>query len=233
MNALVTGAGRGLGRAVALELARHGWDLALLARTESQLEGAAAEVRTLGRRAEILVAAVEDEEQVCRAFRLASDEFGALDALVNCAGTGAFAPVAEADAAAWQRIVSVNLVGMFHCCREAVRLMLPRRCGTIVNVLSIAAKVALPGASAYCAGKWGGLALTKCLAEEVRRDGIRVTAFCPGSIDTPFWEGIQHGFDPADMLSPEDAAAAIRFILEQPARIFTDEMVVMPPKGIL
>lgn len=233
MLALITGAGRGLGRATALELARHGWNLALLARTATQLEETAAQVRNLGREALALVASVEDEEAVQRAFAEIRSTYGSLDALVQCAGTGSFAPVAEADAAEWERIVRVNLFGMFLCNREAVRMMLPQRRGQIVNVLSIAAKVTFPGSSAYCAGKWGGLALTKSLAEEVRREGIRVTALCPGSIETPFWEEISHGFDPADMLRAEDVAAAIRFVLEQPPGIHTDELVVMPPKGIL
>lgn len=233
MIALVTGAGRGLGRATALDLARHGWNLALLGRTATQLEETAAQVRNLGRQALTVVAAVEDEAAVQQAFAEIRAAFGGLEALVHCAGTGSFAAVAEADAAEWSRIVQVNLFGMFLCCREAVRLMQPQGRGQIVNVLSIAAKVAFPGSSAYCASKWGGLALTKSLAEEVRREGIRVTALCPGSIETPFWDGVSHGFDPADMLRAEDVAAAIRFVLEQPPGIHTDELVVMPPKGIL
>jgi len=233
MIALITGAGRGLGRATALELSRHGWNLALLGRTATQLEETAAQVRNLGREALPLVAAVEDEAAVQRAFAEINSTFGGLDALVHCAGTGSFAPVAEADAAEWSRIVQVNLFGMFLCCREAVRVMQPQGRGQIVNVLSVAAKVTFPGSSAYCASKWGGLALTKSLAEEVRREGIRVTALCPGSIETPFWDEISHGFDPADMLRAEDVAAAIRFVLEQPPGIHTDELVVMPPKGIL
>jgi NAD(P)-dependent dehydrogenase (short-subunit alcohol dehydrogenase family) len=233
MIALITGAGRGLGRATALELAHYGWDLALLARSTAQLEETATQVRNLGREALTLSASVDSEAEVQRAFRKVQETFGRLDALVQCAGTGSFAPVAEADAAEWERIIRVNLVGMFLCSREAVRLMLPQGRGQIVNVLSIAAKVAFPGSSAYCASKWGGMALTKSLAEEVRRQGIRVTALCPGSIETPFWDEIQHPFDPADMLRAEDVAAAIRFVLEQPPGIHTDELVVMPPKGIL
>jgi 3-oxoacyl-[acyl-carrier protein] reductase len=233
MNALVTGAGRGLGRAVALELAGHGWDVGLLARTRAQLDAVAGECRARGARAEVLVAAVDDARSVEAAFRRFAATFDRLDALVTCAGTGTFAPVAEAEPGEWERILAVNLTGTFLCCREAVRLMEPCGAGTIVNVLSIAAKVALPGASAYCASKWGALGLTKVLAEEVRRRGIRVAALCPGSIDTPFWDKIPHGLNRADMLRPEDVAAAVRFVLEQPAGIHTDELVVMPPKGIL
>jgi short-subunit dehydrogenase len=105
--------------------------------------------------------------------------------------------------------------------------------GHIVNVLSIAAKVVFPGASAYCASKWGALGLTKALAEETRGQGVKVTGLCPGSIDTPFWDATVTTLDRRDMLRPEDVAATVRMLLEQPPGIYTDEMVVMPPKGIL
>lgn len=232
--AFVTGAGRGLGRAVALELARAGWDLALLARTQADLEATAEKARQEGARAEVFPAAIEEAEAVARAFAEFSARFERLDALVHCAGTAAFAPLAEADPATWERVVRVNLVGMFLCCREAVRRMERQGFGQIVNVLSIAAKVAFPGSSAYCAAKWGGLGLTKVLAEEVRRRGIRVTAFCPGSIDTPFWDGVGGApFARERMLRAEEVAGVIRCLLEQPPGIHTDEMVVLPPEGIL
>jgi NAD(P)-dependent dehydrogenase (short-subunit alcohol dehydrogenase family) len=234
MVALITGAGRGLGKATALELAAHGWDLALLARTRAQIEAVAAQARELGVRAEVFPATVDEAHSVHSAFRHVTERFEGLDALVNCAGAGSFGPVAELDPSEWERIVSVNLTGTFLCCREAVRLMLPQRAGHIVNVLSIAAKTTFPNSAAYCAGKWGALGLTKVLAEEVRREGIRVTALIPGSIDTPFWDLVGGApFPKDDMLRPEDVAATIRQLLEQPASLFVDEMVVMPPKGIL
>lgn len=233
MVALITGAGRGLGRATALELARHGWDLALLGRTQGRLEEVAAEARGSGARAEVIPATVDHELAVRDAFTRLHRSYERLDAMVTCAGAGTFAPVAETEPGEWERILSVNLTGMFLCCREAVRMMLPHGSGRIINVLSVAAKVALPGAGAYCASKWGALALTKVLAEEVRGQGIRVTALCPGSIDTPFWDTVPHGFDRSEMLRPGDVAATVRFLLEQPDTIHTDEMVVMPRKGLL
>ncbi|HEU4752631.1 MAG TPA: SDR family NAD(P)-dependent oxidoreductase, partial [Armatimonadota bacterium] len=198
---MVTGAGRGLGRAVSLELARHGWDLALLARTRSQLEAVAEEVRALGSRAEVFPATVDHEQSVHTAFQHFQERFQRLDALVHCAGAGSFAPIAELGAAEWERVLGANLTGTYLCCRHALRIMEPQGSGQIVNVLSIAAKVAFPGAAAYCASKWGALGFTKVLAEEARGHGIRVTALCPGSIDTPFWDSVGGApFDRADML---------------------------------
>lgn len=231
--ALITGAGRGLGRATALELAERGWRLALLSRTPADLEAVAALARQRGAHTVVVPAAVEDAAAVARAFEAVDAALGSLEALVHCAGVGSFAPVTETDPAEWARVLRVNLDGTFHCFREAARRMAPAGKGQIISVLSVAAKTVFPGAGAYCAGKWGALALTRVLAEEVRRSGVRVTALCPGSIDTPFWEGITHSLDPADMLRPEDVAVVIRGLLEQPAGVYTDEMVVMPPKGIL
>lgn len=233
MLAVITGAGRGLGRATALELAEHGWDLALLARSRGQLDAVAAEARGRGVGAEVFPVAVEDVAAVRAVFEELDRRCPQPDALVNCAGTGTFAPVSELDPAEWSRIVSVNLTGTFLCCQEASRRMVARGGGSIVNVLSIASRMALPGAAAYCASKWGALGFTKVLAEEVRRHGVRVTALCPGSIATPFWNEIPHSFDLADMLQPGEVAAAIRFLLEQPPGVYTDELVLTPPKGLL
>lgn len=233
MTAMITGASRGLGRATALELAAHGWDLALVARGRDDLEAVATEARAFGVRAEAFPASVEDESSVADLFSRFQASFERLDALVNCAGTGSFAPTAEANPDEWTRILAVNLTGTFLCSQAAVWLMTGQGSGHILNVLSIAAKVALPGAGAYCASKWGALGFTKVLAEEVRRQGIKVTALCPGSVNTPFWDNLTHNLNRDDMLPPGDVAATIRYILEQPPTVHTDEVVLMPPKGIL
>jgi NAD(P)-dependent dehydrogenase (short-subunit alcohol dehydrogenase family) len=231
--ALVTGASRGIGRSVALALARRGHAVALAARTAPALAAVAAEVEAAGGRSLAVAADVADEAQAEAMVARALERFGRLDALVNAAGVGSFGPTAELTLVEWERQLRVNLTGTFLACRAALRPMLAQRSGQIVNILSIASKVAFPGAAAYCASKWGALGFTRVLAEEVRRQGIRVTAFCPGSVETPFWEGIEAHPDFARMLRPEDVAEAVAFILEQPPGIVTDEIVVMPPEGIL
>jgi NAD(P)-dependent dehydrogenase (short-subunit alcohol dehydrogenase family) len=230
---LITGASRGIGRAVALARARRGDAVALVARTAPALATVAAEVEAAGGRALALPADVTDETQASAMVARAVDAFGRLDALVNAAGVGSFRPVAELPLAEWERHLRVNLTGTFLACRAALGPMRAQGAGQIVNILSIAAKVPFPGAAAYCASKWGALGFTRVLAEEVRRQGIRVTALCPGSVDTPFWEEIESHPDFARMLRAEDVAEAVAFILDQPPGIVTDEMVVMPPEGIL
>jgi NAD(P)-dependent dehydrogenase (short-subunit alcohol dehydrogenase family) len=231
--ALVTGASRGIGRAVALALARRGDAVALVARTAPALATVAAEVEAAGGRALAVPADVTDEEQTAAAVARTLDAFGRLDALVNAAGVGSFGPVAELSLAEWERHLRVNLTGTFLACRAALGPMLAQGAGQIVNLLSIAAKVPFPGAAAYCASKWGAFGFTRVLAEEVRRQGIRVTAFCPGSVETPFWARMESHPEFARMMRPEDVAEAVAFVLDQPPGIVTDEIVVMPPEGIL
>jgi NAD(P)-dependent dehydrogenase (short-subunit alcohol dehydrogenase family) len=228
--ALVTGGGRGLGRAVALALAEHGWRVAVMARTPEQVEGTAAEVAKMGGSAAALPGDVTREADVTRCFAECSRLLGVPNALVNCAGSGRFGPTIALTLEEWQQHLEVNLTGTFLCCREAMRLMPVG--GQIVNILSIAADTPFPGAAAYCAAKAGALALTRVIAAEVR-PRLRVTALLPGSIDTPFWEQVPHSFDPADMLRPGDVAVAVRWVLEQPPEIHTDELRLLPPRGIL
>jgi NAD(P)-dependent dehydrogenase (short-subunit alcohol dehydrogenase family) len=230
---LITGASRGIGRSVALARARRGDAVALVARTAAALAAVAAEVEAAGGRALALPADVTDEAQASAMVAHTLDAFGRLDALVNAAGVGSFRPVAELSLAEWERHLRVNLTGTFLACRAALGPMRAQGAGQIVNILSIAAKVPFPGAAAYCASKWGALGFTRVLAEEVRRQGIRVTALCPGSVDTPFWDGIESHPDFARMMRPEDVAEAVAFILDQPPGIVTDEMVVMPSDGSL
>ncbi len=179
---LITGASRGIGRATALALHRSGWRLSLAARSE----GALAElVRETGGGHLAAVCDVTAEADVARVVAATVERFGRLDALVCAAGVGAFAPTAQSTLADWDAQIAVNLTGTYLACREALKGMLPRRSGHLVTILSVASRVAFPASAAYCASKWGAYGLTKVLAEEVRREGIRVTAVLPGSTDTP------------------------------------------------
>lgn len=231
--ALVTGAGRGLGRVISLALAAAGWDVALMARSEDELGRVAEEIRACGRDAWVLQGSVGSESDVGSAFETLDLAAGRLDVLVNCAGAGSFAAVAESCPEDWRRMLDTNLTGTYLCCRQAVRRMKQQGRGDILNILSIGARVVFPGASGYCASKWGALALTKVLSDEVRREGIRVTAVCPGSIDTPFWDAQSLSLDRRDMLRAADVANAVVALLAQPRSVYTDEIVLMPPKGIL
>lgn len=231
--AIVTGAGRGIGRATAIALARRGFAVVLAARTEAKLESAAVEVERAGGDPLVAPTDVTDPASVEALVARTLERFGSLDTLVNAAGVGSFASVEDLSLPEWEQQLRVNLTGTFLVCRAVLPPMLARGGGDIVNILSIAAKVVFPGAAAYCASKWGALGFTKVLAEEVRRRGIRVTAFCPGSVDTPFWDAIPAPPDRHRMLKPEDVAEAVAFVVTRPPTIYLDEVVAMPPEGIL
>ena len=231
--AIVTGASRGIGRATALAFAQAGAKVVLASRTRHDLETAANLIRTDGGEALVVPTDVTQAEAVETLVNRTLATYGQIDILVNNAGTGVFETVADSDPEAWTQVVASNLKSTYLCSKYVLPSMLARQSGQIINVLSIAAKVTFKASSAYCAAKAGALAFTKVLAEEVRGENIRVTAVSPGSVDTPFWAGIEGHPDLNLMLKPEHVAETILFVVTQPAGMVTDEIVVTPPLGIL
>ena len=231
--AIITGASRGIGRATALAFARTGVKVVLASRTQHDLETVANLIRTDGGEALVVPTDVTQAEAVENLVNRTLEAYGQIDILVNNAGTGAFEMVVDSDPEVWTQVVASNLKSTYLCSKYVLPSMLIRQSGQIINVLSIAAKVAFKASSAYCAAKAGALAFTKVLAEEVRSENIRVTAVSPGSVDTPFWAGIEGHPDPNLMLKPEHVAETILFVATQPAGMVTDEIVVTPPLGIL
>ncbi|MDH7569726.1 MAG: SDR family oxidoreductase [Armatimonadota bacterium] len=231
--AIVTGAGRGIGLETARVLAEAGYAVVLAARGGAAIAQAASEISAVGGQALAVPTDVSDEDEVIRLFSQANERFGGVDVLVNSAGAAVFQPVQQLDLEGWNTTLAATLTGTFLCSKHALRYMLPRGSGQIVNVLSIAARMAFPGSAAYCAAKWGALGLTKVIAEEVRAAGIRVTALLPGATATPFWQHYETHPDLADMITPRHVAETILMLLRQPDDLVTDEMVIMPRKGIL
>ena len=231
--AIITGASRGIGRATALTFARAGAKVVLASRTQHDLETVANLIHIEGGEAHIIPADVTQAEAVEGMVNRTLAAYGQIDILVNNAGTGVFEMVADSDPEAWTQVVASNLKSTYLCSKYVLPSMLERQSGQIINVLSIAAKVAFKASSAYCAAKAGALAFTKVLAEEVRGENIRVTAVSPGSVDTPFWGEIKGHPDLNLMLKPEHVAETIFFVATQPAGMVTDEIVVTPPLGIL
>ena len=231
--AIITGASRGIGRATALAFGRAGAKVVLASRTQPDLDTIANLINGDGGEALVVPTDVTQTEAAENLVNRTLETYGQIDILVNNAGTGVFETVADSDPEVWTQVIASNLKSTYLCSKYVLPSMLARKSGQIINVLSIAAKVAFQASSAYCAAKAGALAFTKVLAEEVRSENIRVTAVSPGSVDTPFWADIDGHPDLNLMLQPEHVAETILFVATQPAGMVTDEIVVTPPLGIL
>lgn len=231
--ALVTGGGRGLGRAICLALAREGARIAPLARGEDDLQETSAVVHALGGEALPLIASVADYEAMEAAIGRVVDHWGRLDVVVNNAGVIApIARVAEADPAAWRDNVTINLIGPFNACRAALPYLLRQGSGCIVNVSSGAARRPITAWSAYCAAKAGLDHFTRVLVEETRGTGVRVNAVYPGVVDTRMQAEIrasdEHAFgtenlrryrglkEQGQLRPPEQPATLIAWMVAQP-----------------
>jgi 2-deoxy-D-gluconate 3-dehydrogenase len=186
--ALVTGAGKGLGRTIALALARAGADVAVASRTKSDLEEVAGAIRSLGRRGIVTVADLADEESIAAMVQASLDGLGRIDILVNNAGIEGLGAVVEMDAAAWDRVMAVNLRAPMLCCKRVGPHMIGRRSGKVINVASVMATAVSRYMSPYAASKAGLIQLTRTLALEWMRHNIQVNALCPGYFLTPMNE---------------------------------------------
>jgi 3-hydroxybutyrate dehydrogenase len=184
-RALVTGGGRGIGRAVALDLARSGVHVAVAARTAADVQAVAEQARAEGVPAVAVEADVSRPDDVSAAFRAARAAIGPIDILVNGAGVAPSALLVRTTEQQWRAAIDVNLSGSFYCMREALGEMAERGWGRVVNLASIAGKTGYPYVAAYAASKHGVLGLTRCAALEVAQKGVTVNAVCPGYVDTP------------------------------------------------
>ena len=182
MHVFVTGAGGGVGRAIALRFARDGYSVTVTGRTLSTLEETAALIAESGGAAHHLVCDVALRQQVDESVQTAEQQLGSVDVLVNNAGVSDSAPFASMDDHLWERTMAVNLDGTYHCMRAVTPGMFARRSGRIINIASSAGKVGYPYTAAYVASKHGVLGLTRSVAMEAASRGVTVNAICPGWI---------------------------------------------------
>jgi len=223
-NALVTGAGKGIGRAVALALAAEGVNVGLLARTESQLAEVADEVRKLGVKAAAVTADVADMAAVDQAVAQVKQELGSIDILINNAGIGTFGKFLEMEPAEWEKIIQVNLLGVYYTTRAVLPEMIERQAGDIINISSTAGQRGAAVTSAYSASKFGVMGLTESLMQEVRKHNIRVSALTPSTVATELAVSnkLTDG-NPEKVMQPEDLADFIISQLKLNRRIFIKE----------
>jgi len=231
--ALVSGASRGIGRAVALAFAREGAGVVLVARGRDGLDQVARTVEGSGGSALVVPGDAAEAETGCRAVDAALARFGRLDCVVTAQGTGAFGPLESSRTEDWDAMLRANLTATYLLCRAALPTMLAAGRGTIVAVASLAAVRAIPGCAAYTASKAGVLGLVRALAAEVRGRGVRVAALSPGAVDTPFWDTIPSPPDRHRMLRPEAVAEAALLVAAQPPEAFVEEIVLAPTPGVL
>jgi 3-oxoacyl-[acyl-carrier protein] reductase len=234
--ALVTGASSGLGRATAIVLARAGADVALVARSAEELEGAKEEVSKTGHRALTLPTDLAKEDETSAIVEQTVEEFGRIDVLVNAAGTDAPGTVEELDVEGWDRTLSVNLRAPFLLSKAAFPHMREAGGGMIVNISSVAGKKGWANASAYCAAKFGLTGFTEALADEGKGYGIRAIVLYPGAMATNWGafspeerqEGEPNEAPPTRALPPERVADLIAWLAASPSEFVLTEGIVLP-----
>ena len=231
--ALVTGAGRGIGRAVAAVFAREGALVVLAARSTRELASVQRDIEAAGGRALAVPTDVRQEPAVAALVSRALAESGRIDCLVTAAGLAAFGPVADAKTEDWDQLMAVNLRGAFLCCRAVLPAMTAQGRGTIINIGSVVTSRTLPGSGAYTAAKYGLLGFSRVLAEEMRTQGVRVGVLSAGATDTPLWDAVPQPPDRALMLKPALIAEAALLMAALPPGATLEELTLLPQGGVL
>jgi NADP-dependent 3-hydroxy acid dehydrogenase YdfG len=234
-TAIITGASSGIGKATALAFAKAGIDLALVGRSQDKLTAVAEAAKAVGVTAKTYVIDLSILDRVSAEMGKIGSDWDNVDILVNNAGMAYTNPIVDTTLADWQRVIDLNLTSVFQCIQGILPKMRQQKSGIIANISSIAAKQVFPNWGTYSVSKFGLMALTQAVAGEERANGIRVTAICPGSVNTPLWDTdtVQADFDRSAMLTPEMVAEAVLYAVLAPAGAVVEEIVIMPSGGAL
>ncbi|WOD38403.1 SDR family oxidoreductase [Nodosilinea sp. E11] len=234
-RALVTGASRGIGKAIALALAQAGYDVALVSRSLDTLKPVQEELASYGVVAKAYAVDLAEMDGLQARLAAVLADFGPLSVVVNNAGMGYTGPLATMPLADWQRVMDLNVTGIFQCIQAVVPVLRQGGGGTIVNIASIAAKSAFPDWGAYTVSKSAIVALSRVLAAEERAHGIRVVTISPGAVNTPIWDTdtVQAEFDRSSMLTPEIVAQTVLHTIQLPAQAVIEDLTLMPAGGAL
>jgi 3-oxoacyl-[acyl-carrier protein] reductase len=222
--AIVTGAGRGIGRSIAHALAQRGVSVSLAARSADELEHVREEIEIAGGKASCFPTDIGTEQEAVALVRKTVERFDRLDILVNNAGTGVFGPLAETSTDEWDEVMRVNARGPFILCREAIPHLKKQKRSHIVNISSVVGVKGYQNQSAYAASKHALMGMTKVLAREVRDLGIRVHAVCPGGVDTRLVASARPDLDTSVLIRPEEIADAVLFLVTREGNAVIDEI---------
>jgi clavulanate-9-aldehyde reducatase len=235
---LITGASSGIGEATAVAMAAEGAAVALAARRKDRIDGLESRIRADGGTAVAVETDVADEEQVRQLVERANSDLGGLDCLINNAGVMLLGPLQGADPSDWRRMIEVNCIGLVYCTHYALPLIRDGGGGDVVNVSSVAGRVASLGSGVYNMTKWGVVAFSESLRQEGAHIGVRVTCVEPGFVDTELQghntnplvvEQIDKMRDSMDrVLEADDIARAIVFAVSQPKHVSVNEVLVRP-----
>jgi 3-oxoacyl-[acyl-carrier protein] reductase len=220
---IITGAGRGIGKAISIGFAEQGAHIVAAARTESEITLVAEAVKKLGRESLGIICDVTNEDQVKNLVRDTVNKFKKINVLINNAGIGTMRPVYALPLESFEKVLKVNLTGTFLCTKHVWKPMMEIGGGSIINVSSLGGLVGYSHLSAYCASKWGQIGFTKACAEEGKKDKIRVNAIAPGKADTAIRSKIKE--DKTKMLTPEDQVDACVFLASDESRYITGQVI--------
>ncbi|ATP58089.1 3-ketoacyl-ACP reductase [Pedobacter ginsengisoli] len=223
-NAIITGAGKGIGKAMAIALAQEGVNIGLLARTASDLKTLAGELKGYGVKTAIATVDVSDIDNVNAAVAQVKSELGVIDILINNAGTASFGPFLELEPSRWEEIVKVNLFGAYYTTRAVLPEMIARKTGDIINISSTAGKNGAAVTSAYSASKFGLIGMSESLMQEVRKHNIRVSTLLPSTVATDMAKDLKlTDGNPERVMQPEDFAELVVSQLKLNRRVFVKE----------
>jgi 3-oxoacyl-[acyl-carrier protein] reductase len=225
-KAIVTGGGRGIGRAIALAMAEEGCDVAVVSRTRGEIERVAGEINMFGSLGLAIQADISEPPDVEYMVHKTLNTFGRIDILVNNAGIAIFKPFLDLTLDDWDKTMAVNLRGAFLCAQEVAKYMVEQESGTLVNVCSSASKKAYPNQLAYVASKHGMMGLSKTLSIELQPYGIKVYAICPGGVNTRLTADARPEVDRSDWMHPEDIAHVVLMLLTMHDRAAIDEIYI-------
>ncbi len=235
--ALVTGASSGIGEATALALATEGASVAVSARREDRLEGLVKRITSNGGKALPIVGDVAEETQANDMVQKTNAEFGRIDILVNNAGVMLLGQIDGASTEDWRRMINTNVLGLMYVTHAALPIMKKQNSGHIVNISSVAGRTARAGSGVYNASKWGVVAFSEALRQEVLKSHVRVTIIEPGAVATELTQhitdqtakkGVEEFVNSITPLESEDIAAAIMYAVTQPERVDVNEILIRP-----